>query len=80
MRLSAQDALTSGTPPVRTATMGKHLNPRRKLSGTPEDFDRWDRYAKRLGLTWANWARRVLNGDLAVSIDRKKAKSNEIER
>jgi len=41
--------------------MGKHLNPRRKLTALGEEFRRWDRSARKLGLAWAEWARQAMN-------------------
>lgn len=50
--------------PKTESRMGKHASPRRQLLASPEQFGSWDREAARLGLTWAEWARQVLDGAL----------------
>lgn len=46
---------------------GKHSAPRRKLGALPLEWARWDTDAKRSGLTWAEWARRILNSYIEVN-------------
>ena len=41
---------------------GAHVSPRRPLSASPEQWERWQREAERRGLSWAEWARGVLDG------------------
>ncbi len=36
-------------------------NPRRPLEAVPQDFERWDMAANRVGLNWSEFARRALN-------------------
>lgn len=62
--------------------MGKHLNPRRKLTAPPEEFKRWDRAASKVGWSWAVWARAVLNGELYIDdIEPKlQKKANDAKR
>jgi len=36
-------------------------NPRRLVESVPEDWQRWDKAAKRAGLNFAEFARRALN-------------------
>jgi hypothetical protein len=51
--------------------MGKHTNPRRNLSALREEFKRWDRAARRLGLAWSDWAR--------AAMDEKRARDEKTE-
>lgn len=39
---------------------GKHKNPQRLLSQSPEEWEAQDAVAASLGLSWAEWARGVL--------------------
>lgn len=38
-----------------------YANPRRILTATQEQIERWDSAAEAWGLTWSEWARRTLD-------------------
>lgn len=40
---------------------GKHANPRRQITATPEEWERWDKWARGQGLSWAQAVRAKLN-------------------
>ena len=52
---------------------GKHKNPRRKLSQTPEAYQEQDEVAREEGVDWSDWARTVL--DEAVRVYREENSS-----
>lgn len=53
--------------------MGAHSNPRRKISATADQFRAHDEAATQAGVSWAVWARAVL--DRAATRPTKKASS-----
>ncbi len=40
---------------------GLHVSARRPVSATPEQWARWDAVAARAGLSWAAWARALMD-------------------
>ena len=50
---------------------GAHSSPRRILSASPEQWDKWTAAAKASGLTWAEWCRN-LQEVAAEKINRRK--------
>lgn len=45
----------------KRAKSGAHVQPRRLLSASEEQWKRWDSAAERARLTWADWARGLLD-------------------
>lgn len=44
----------------RSGPSGKHVNPLRQLSQTPEEWEAQDALAAARGMSWAQWARATL--------------------